>query len=82
MDPVNAILSSRVIARLIVVDNDPPPSARFSASAYTVTEAAGAVTMTVLLSAASGNTVIITYTVGGSPGRLPWHLASSVVPSR
>jgi hypothetical protein len=44
-----------------VTDNDPPPTAQFSASSYTVAEDGVNATITVTLSAASGKTVTVYY---------------------
>src|SRR5262249_36047319 len=44
-----------------ILDNDPPPTAQFSAASYIVAENAGSATITVTLSAASAKTVSVGY---------------------
>ena len=68
-NPVNAALSGFLTTvTLTVVDNDPPPTVQFAASAYTVTENVGSATITVALSTASGYTATVNYTAGGASG--------------
>jgi Calx-beta domain len=50
----------------VITDDDPPPSVQFTAAAQSVGEAAGTVTVTVALSAPSGRTVTVPYTLGGT----------------
>jgi hypothetical protein len=64
-NPVNAQLGATYQAALTIVDNDQPalpPEVRFSAATYSVDEGAGTATITVILSAASDQTVTVDYT--------------------
>jgi len=60
-NPGNATLGTPASATLTIVDNDGLPSVQFSDSAYGVAEAGGAATITVTLSAASGQSVMVDY---------------------
>ena len=70
VNPVNATLGAQATATLIVVDDDAPPSVLFSPSAYTATETAGIVNVTVILDAVSGYTVTVGYTAGSASGQV------------
>ena len=59
--PVNASLGSPSTATITIIDNDPTPTVQFSEPDYTVGEADGTATITVTLSAASGQTVTVSY---------------------
>jgi hypothetical protein len=60
-NPTNAVLGSPASATITMVDNDPPPSVRFSTSSGYVHENAGAATVTARLSAASGYAITVNY---------------------
>ena len=73
-ETVNLILSDPVPgdthianspATLIILDNDPEPSVKFSSGKYSVDEAGGKVTLEVRLSAKSGREVTVKYGTGG-----------------
>lgn len=49
-----------------ITDNDPTPSVTFTASTQSVSEAAGTVMATIILSTTSGRNVTVPYTVSGS----------------
>ncbi len=59
--PNNATLGANSSAALTILDNDPPPTVQFSSSTYSVSEGGGAATITVTLSAPSGQTVSVDY---------------------
>jgi CSLREA domain-containing protein len=64
--PANATLGAPAAAILTLLDDDAPPSVQFSAAAYTGPESAGALLITVTLSAPSALTVTVAYT--SAPG--------------
>lgn len=64
--PTNATLGATTSTTLTITDNDDPPTVRFSAATASVNEATTDVTVNVLLSAASGHTVTVPYTINGS----------------
>jgi len=59
--PNNATLGANSSAALTILDNDPPPTVQFSSSTYSVSEGGGSATITVTLSALSGQTVSVDY---------------------
>lgn len=70
--PTNATLGATTSTTLTIIDNDDPPTVRFSAATASVNEATTNVTVNVVLSAASGRTVTVPYTVnGGSTASSP-----------
>ncbi len=69
---VNANLGTPAATLVTLVDNDPLPTVQFSSATQSVDETAGQVTLTVTLSAASGQAVSVGYTTasdaaGGNP---------------
>lgn len=69
--PTNAASGSPSVHTLTIVDNDATPSVRFTVAAQSVPEGAGAATVTVQLSAASGKAVSVPVSYSGtaaSPG--------------
>jgi FKBP-type peptidyl-prolyl cis-trans isomerase 2 len=60
-DPVNATLGSPSQATLNILDNDAPPSVQFSSANFSANEDAGTATISVALSAASGQVVTVDY---------------------
>lgn len=63
--PNGATLAVPSSATVNIADNDPSPSVEFNAASQAVSESGG-VTLTVELSAASGQNVSVPYTVGGT----------------
>lgn len=59
--PSGASLGSQSTATITISDNDPTPTVQFSTDSYFVTENGGSATITVTLSAASGQTVTVWY---------------------
>jgi hypothetical protein len=57
----NATLGAQNAADLQITDNDAAPTVQFDATTYTVDEGAGTATITVTLSAASGQSVTVDY---------------------
>ncbi len=64
--PTNATLGATTSQTITIQDDGPPPTAQFSASAQTVAETVGTVTVTLNLGAVSGLTVTAPYTVSGT----------------
>ncbi len=64
--PSGAGLGAPSGATITINDDDPTPTVSLSAAAQTVDEAAGTVTVTLELSAVSGRTVTVPYTVAGT----------------
>ncbi len=58
---VGATLGSPNPATLTIVDNDSPPTVRFSATTYSVNEGAGSATITATLTGATGVTATVSY---------------------
>ncbi|MBI3071759.1 MAG: hypothetical protein HYY84_06475 [Deltaproteobacteria bacterium] len=74
--PTNATMAGLAQRRQIVIitDNDPLPTVEFTTTDQTVAESIGTVTVTATLSAPSGRTVTVPYTVAGTasgPAMLP-----------
>jgi len=61
-NPTNATLSAQATSIRTILDDDPQPSVQFAGASLSVGEGAGSATMAVNLSAASGRTVMVTYT--------------------
>lgn len=64
--PTNATLAGVTTETLTINDDDNPPSVKFSAATASQTEATTNVTVDVVLSAASGRTVTVPYTINAS----------------
>ena len=62
----NAALGEIAAHTYAIADNDPLPSVRFTPSARSVGEGAGSVTVTVELSAVTGQDVVVPFTTGGT----------------
>jgi hypothetical protein len=57
---------TRALALGTITENDPPPTVQFSTASETVDETAGAFSITVTLSAVSGDATTIPFTLGGT----------------
>lgn len=64
--PTNATLGATTSTTLTITDNDDPPTVRFSAATASQNEATTNVTVNVVLSAVSGRTVVVPYTINGA----------------
>lgn len=64
--PTNASLGATTVHTTTITDNDPAPTVQFTTSTQTVSESASAITMTAQLSAISGQTVTVPFTVAGT----------------
>jgi hypothetical protein len=63
-NPISATLGTPdEIATLTILDDDPPPSVQFSSNTYSVNEADGTATITATLSAASGKSITVDYSI-------------------
>jgi uncharacterized repeat protein (TIGR01451 family) len=60
-NPTNATITGTNPATLTIVDDDPPPTVRFEYASYSVVECNCPATINVVLSAASGLTVTVSY---------------------
>ncbi|MBI4559762.1 MAG: hypothetical protein HY706_19400, partial [Candidatus Hydrogenedentes bacterium] len=65
-NPTNAALATPSVHTLTITDNDPLPTVQFQASTSNAAEAAGTVNVAVTLNTASGRSVAVNYTVGGT----------------
>jgi len=64
--PTNATLGATTEQTVTLLDNDGPPTVGFASSAYSVNENDGTVGISVTLSAVSGKTVNVPFTLSGS----------------
>lgn len=64
--PTNANLGTTKIHTVTITDDDPSPTVAFTAASQSVSEGAGTATTKVTLSAVSGRTVTIPYTISGT----------------
>ena len=64
--PVNAAIGVNASATLTITDDDQSPTVQFDATTYTLAENAGSATIVVNLSAASGQTVSVNYSIAAS----------------
>lgn len=65
-NPTYAVLGSNFSHTITITDNDPLPTIDFSVASQTISEATSSATVTVVLSAASGKTITIPYTIDNS----------------
>ncbi len=68
--PTNATVGATSVHTYTITDNDNTPTVWFTAGSLTTTEAAGTITVTAQLSAASGQTVTVPYTLSGTATNL------------
>lgn len=73
----NATLGTPSSAVLTIADDDPMPSVQFDAASYTVNENAGTATITVQLSAPSGQTTAVDYSLSDGTATSSDYLAAS-----
>ncbi|RRR65447.1 MAG: hypothetical protein EI684_23080 [Candidatus Viridilinea halotolerans] len=64
--PTNATWSGANVGLLTIINSDPPPTVRFVGATRTVAESVGAVGLTIELSAPSGSSVEVPYSVAGT----------------
>jgi len=60
-NPINATLGIPSVVTVTINDNDGPPTVQFATSTYTVAETAGSLTITAVLSTASGKQITVDY---------------------
>jgi outer membrane protein OmpA-like peptidoglycan-associated protein len=64
--PTNASAGATTVYTLTITDDDPTPTVSLTAPTQSVPESVGTVTVTVVLSAASGQSITVPFTVGGT----------------
>jgi len=69
--PNDAVLGTPASGPLTILDDDAPPSVQFSSGIYSVNENGGTATVTVTLSATSGQTVMVGYATGNGTATSP-----------